>query len=166
MSEIIRKRKRVGRICVPWQFYFKGERLEGTHWGGKKHKCYVVNKRRCNIGPPHNKYAHNEITLRKGYECAKLEWSNGYFIKHYWMDNYRDLAEKHLRYIESEANEKYENGEEFPGWMRLIWRTLRRFKFSMVDEEGWKEGKRGLFLSLFWAIYKGCIIVSLKRKKE
>jgi glycosyltransferase involved in cell wall biosynthesis len=163
MCRVIQEVDGVGRLYIPWKFYFKGRPLEGTRWGGRKHKGHVVHRNRCFIGPPELKYAHREVELRDGYEEAYLSWQRDGFIKHFWMDSYRTLVEKHLRYVRNEGMVRYDRGERFPGWVRLGWRILRAFKKCFVDQKGWRERGRGLFLSIFWAWYQGASLLSLRR---
>jgi len=164
MCRLIHNNKKIGRLLFPWKFYFKDDPLEGTRWGGEKHKGHVVNRNRCFIGPPENKYAHQEVSLKEGYGHARVSWESGDHIRHYWMDTYQELFEKHLRYIKNEGIVRYKKGEKFY-WVKLIRDPLAAFKNSLVLQDGWKEGFRGLFLSMFWAWYKGASLLALRRQQ-
>mgnify|MGYP006290154061 CR=1 FL=1 len=166
MCRLVNQNPKLGRIFVPWRFYFQEEPLHGTKWGGKKQKGHVVNRERCFIGPPEHKYAHQEVSLRDGFESEHLSWEHGEYIEHYWMDSYTSLIEKHLRYVENEGMVRYERGERFPGWGAWLKRVVNAFRQSFVNQNGWREGTRGLFLSLFWAWYKGASLVSLSRYQK
>jgi len=163
LEKIVENKKRVGKIMVPWHFYYKGEPLYGTRWGGEKHKGSIINIRRCIIGPPENEYDHKPITLKEGYSREFIEWNEEDAIKHYWCTSINELVERHLRYIENEGEVRYEKGERFPGWSRFFWRVFQSFKNCYVSQDGWREGVRGLFLSGFWAWYRGASELALRR---
>lgn len=158
LCRTIRENNNVGRIYVPWLNYFKGDPLMGTVWGGKKYKGHILNKKRCKI----NKDVHNEISIKSNYNCEKIEWNEGGFIKHYWMDSWGSWLQKHFRYVKNEGEARFKEGERFPGWIRCVWRVIHAFKSCFVDHEGWREGGRGLFLSAFWALYQGASLLSLR----
>lgn len=162
MSQAVVQNSRVGRLFIPLKFYFKGEALEGTRWGGRKHKGHVVHRHRCSI----NKHVHREVSLLEGYEARYIPWDHGLFIEHYWMDSYSGLIEKHLRYVKREGAARYEEGNRFPGWRLWVKQVIRAFKRSYIDESGWQEGGRGLFLSLFWAWYEGASLLSLLNEEN
>jgi len=163
MCRLVNQNPNLGRIFIPWRFHFRGEPLEGTTWGGKNHKGHVVNRKRCFIGPPEHKYAHQEVSLKNGYDSGYLSWELGEYIEHYWMESYSSLIEKHLRYVENEGLVRYERGERFPGWMDWLRTVVNAFRQSFFQQKGWREGARGLFLSLFWAWYQGASLFSLRR---
>lgn len=159
----IEKNPKVGQVKVPWKFFFKEEPLEGTRWGGEKYKGHVLSRSRCWIGPPQNKYAHKDVSLKPGYEYVKLPWKKENAIKHYWFDSFYSLYEKHARYVQNEGEVRYERGERFPGWMRWFLKIISAFKGCYVHHDGWREGARGLFLSAFWSWYQGASLLSLRK---
>jgi glycosyltransferase involved in cell wall biosynthesis len=161
--ERIEKMDRVGRVRLPWKFYFKGEPLQGTHWGGKKHKGILIHRERCRISED----VHRGIEVKETYQSVQVTWDDTeHHIRHYWMDSYSQLFEKHLRYVQQEGKSRFNQGTRFPGFARWGWMILRAFKRSYIDHGGWREGLRGLFLSLFWTWYQAASLLSLKRYQE
>jgi glycosyltransferase involved in cell wall biosynthesis len=149
----------IGRIFFPWKFYFRSRPLTGTKWGGEKYKGVLIHRDRCRLAGD----VHRGIDLREGFRAAQVSWdeASGH-IRHYWMDSYRQLIEKHLRYIQQEGEARYNQGERF-SWRRFCHESLAAFKHSLIDHEGWREGLRGLLLSAFWAWYHGASLLSLRR---
>jgi glycosyltransferase involved in cell wall biosynthesis len=47
-------RNEVGAVLVPWQFYFKKSKLNGTVWGGNNSKYLLVHKERFDFLPVTN----------------------------------------------------------------------------------------------------------------
>jgi len=149
----------VGRVFFPWQFYFRSQPLTGTRWGGKKQKGILVHRDRCTFTGD----VHRGIELREGYCAESIDWDNASgHIRHYWMDSYQELFEKHRRYVREEGEARYREGERF-SWNRFAYETVAAFKRSLVDQQGWREGPRGLFLSAFWSWYKGASLLSLRQ---
>lgn len=158
-DSLINANANVGRVFFPWQFYFRSQPLTGTRWGGEKHKGILVHRDRCHLTGD----VHRGIELREGYCAETITWdrASGH-IRHYWMDSYRELIEKHCRYIQEEGEARCRHGEKF-SWSRFSYETVASLKRSFIDHRGWREGMRGVFLSVFWAWYKGASLLSLRR---
>jgi glycosyltransferase involved in cell wall biosynthesis len=153
----------VGRVFFPWLFYFRGRPLYGTHWGGCKHKGVLIHRERCRL----SEEVYRGIEVDEGYRTVHLDWTNReHHIRHYWMDSVLQLVEKHRRYSQQDAKSRFKRGKRFPGWLRWGRKMLGAFKSSYVDNNGWREGARGLFLSVFWALYQGVSLLALRRYQK
>ncbi|MCS3657965.1 glycosyltransferase involved in cell wall biosynthesis [Salinibacter ruber] len=151
--------KSVGRVFFPWKFYFQGEPLDGTQWGGQKKKGILVHTDRCSIDGE----VHQGITLKEEYEAVQIPWdAPSEHIRHYWMDNWSQLFEKHRRYVQQEGEVRFKNGERF-SWLRVVHDPLQALVQSLIREEGWRDGATGIFLSFFHAWYVGACLFSLRR---
>jgi len=152
----------VGRVFLPWKFYFRGRPLEGTQWGGQKHKGVLIHRERCRLHGD----VHRGIELKEGCKSVRLSWSDPECcIRHYWIDSFGQLFEKHRRYLREEGEAKFNQGHRFT-LKKLLLGPLRSFKRSFLDLQGWRDGWTGLFLSLFHAWYVWKSLLSLRRYQK
>ncbi len=110
---------------------------------------------------------HRGVKLLDGYASLSLPRHEEYCIKHYWVDSYRELLEKHLRYarIDIDGKSRYNNGERFT-FYRWIKETIYGFKINFFDYRGIMGGSVGIFLSLFYACYVNMSLLSLLRYQK
>jgi len=139
-----------GAFLLPWRFYFKGEPLEGTVWGGSvKHKRMLTHRQRCTMLPYCNKI--NE--LKPGYDEVKIEGDAQHCIAHYWCKGYRDLMHRHfVRYPRLDARRMYDDGVRF-NLRRAIQLPVNEFMRCFRDFDGWRIGSHGWGLSAIYGLY-------------
>lgn len=138
----------LGVIYLPWQFYFKGKPLNDTIWGINNKKAFLYHRQRNIFNPD----VHYHFSLLDGYESETLPRSEDYIVKHYWCDSYRQLFEKHFRYVLADGKARYNNGQRFT-CSRWIKETMYALKVNLFDYNGINSGFRGLFLSFFYSAY-------------
>ncbi|AOW19499.1 glycosyltransferase [Urechidicola croceus] len=139
----------IGLIDVPWKFYFGNHLLKGTQWGGVQRRVFLVNKNRFIF----TKEVHRGRHLKKGYKPYIVKNKGNNFVHHFWMQNLRQLTAKHKRYLNREAESRYNSGER--STIKQILKTpLNEFYSSFWIKNGFKDGFTGFFLSLFWAWYE------------
>lgn len=138
----------IGSITVPWWFYFKNKRLKGTIWGGANQKVLIVNLNRFQF----SKQVHSGRKLIDGFITHKINLERDNIIHHYWMSSYTKLFEKHKRYIKQEGESRYLEGKR-TNKKHIIKIPFIEFKKSYFQLKGYKDGIKGLFLSLFWSWY-------------
>jgi len=138
----------LGMIKLPWQFYFKGKPLHCTIWGRDNVKSAVVHKERVSfLGA-----VHRGLSILPGYSVFEYPREYRYFIRHYWVDSYKDLFEKHLRYLKEEGRARLFQGERF-SFHKLIREPLSALKYNLFNYQGLRGGVLGVFLSFFYASY-------------
>lgn len=148
----------LGGIRIPLQYYFMGKKLTATVWGMPKHMLRVLHKERIVL----NQKIHKSISVQQPYADAKINIHGDNFIKHYWVDSYKKMIEKHYRYIVVEGEAKYRNGERF-SWLKCIKESARGLKNNLINYRGWRGGWAGWFLSFFYAWYVWMCFISLRR---
>jgi len=158
---LIRNDSSLGLVKIPWQFYFKGKPLNFTIWGMKKAKDVVVRKDRSRF----SSNVHRGIRLLEGYNSVILPRKSACYIKHYWIDSYHQLFEKHWRYIKAEGESRYQAGERF-SWLRWMKGTIAALKYNLFDYSGMRGGLLGIFLSTFYAWYICMSLLSLRRYQK
>ncbi len=145
-----------GAIRLPWQFYFKGKRLDGTVWGGpNRFKRFLVHRQRCNLQP----LSHRQVMIHTGDELTITPTELNH-VHHDWSDSYLSLIERHLRYISREGEGLFASGERF-SVRRLLVEPINGFKRSIIDFAGWRLGFRGLILSSIYATWLAGSALSL-----
>lgn len=158
LRSIIVKDPNLGSINFPWQFYFKKRPLYFTVWGMNRTKKAMLHKKRNRFSPN----VHRGIQLLEGYNTVELPWSADYTIKHYWIDSYHQLIEKHWRYIKREGESRYRTGERF-SWSKFKSETINILKRNLFDYNGISGGHLGIFLSGFYSLYIAMSLLSLRR---
>ena len=157
VGDTIASDAQIGAIKLPWQFYFKGRPLKGTIWGGpNRAKRFFAHRERCELLSLNFCGAR----VREGYREARIEPAEENHVIHHWADSYRSLLTRHIRYARREGEAMYERGERFSAAM-AVWRPLQALKQSMHPYEGWREGLRGLALSLIYAGFAAAAAWSL-----
>jgi len=147
---------KIGAVVVPWQFYFKNQILKGTIWGNINRRIFLVNLNRFIF----SKGVHVGRRLVEGYKGYNIKYENKNVVHHYWMSSYKQLIEKHKRYLKQEGQTRYENGARIN--LRSILKTpYRAFKLCFYTKKGYKDRIIGFFLSIFWVWYSVSAEISL-----
>jgi len=145
-KKIINQNFDIATIAVPWHFYFKNKKLKYTIWGGnKKFKKVFYNRDKTIF----LKRVHKGHIVKNGKEIVL---KSKYYIKHYWIDSYKQLFEKHLRYIEAEGSARYKNKERYNFFNKLR-KSFYAIKQNLITEKGILGGFNGIFLSFFYSWY-------------
>jgi glycosyltransferase involved in cell wall biosynthesis len=158
LRSMIMKDSELGVINIPWKFYIKGKPLNFSIWGLEKTKGIVLHKSR-------NKFtalSQRGTKLLNGYTSATLPGKSATWIRHYWVDSYEQLFEKHWRYIKKEGESRYLEGERF-SWVTLVHSTISALKSNLIDFKGLRGGALGIFLSFFYSWYICMSLLSLLR---
>jgi glycosyltransferase involved in cell wall biosynthesis len=150
LRTIIASDSYIGSVNMPWQFYFRGRPMHHTIWGGRRTKANVVfNKNRMKFTVD----VHSGRKIKDGYKSitipAKFE---NYHIRHYWVDSYPQLFEKHWRYIKEEGRKHFNSGLQF-SFYKMMRGTKQAVTRNLVYNKAWAEGSTGLFLSIFYGWY-------------
>jgi glycosyltransferase involved in cell wall biosynthesis len=137
-------------IRVPWRFRFAGRPLRGTVWGGRRSKGIVHNR----VGTVFTGLVHAGRHPAPGFRSVSIPWraTEDNVLEHYWMTGWASLFEKHRRYLKVEGEALARQGTRYSGreHFRATWQALKE---SLIWKEGWRDGPRGLMLSLFWVWY-------------
>jgi glycosyltransferase involved in cell wall biosynthesis len=156
-SEAINFNPRLAAIKLPMQNYFLGKALSTTIWGHGEKGPSIVHRRRIRQVT----MVHDDRHALPGYETVTLS-SPKHLLRHYWVDGFAQMLEKHLRYLGQEGEARYDKGERFS--IRECWRSVRdSFLTNFIRLNGWKGGWRGWFLSAFHVWYTMGCMLSLRR---
>jgi glycosyltransferase involved in cell wall biosynthesis len=149
----------VAAVDAPRQYYFAGRALRGTVWGGPKERRLLVRRSAVTLTPA----IWGGMTIHPGYRVFDLPFTPETAIVHRWASGYRELIERHRRYLELESADRAAAGE-LTGYRAVLgmpWRALRE---SFVTKHGYRDGLTGLALSLFWAGFRTTGELALLRR--
>lgn len=135
---------------LPSQYFFCGIKLEGTFWGGRRDRAFtIINPQRLKIEP----LVHRSFAIPFGMLEERICAPEAAIVHHYWVDSYRQLLEKHRRYIRAEGESRYKSGQRFNALTLL--RSVARAGFYALQPRGLRrDGLRGLFLRSFYVWYE------------
>jgi glycosyltransferase involved in cell wall biosynthesis len=139
---------KIGAVDVPLIYFFKSYKLKGTSWGGFKTRTYLIHKERFGFTPN----VHNGRLLLEGYMKYSIVHNGNNHISHFWMSGYRQIIEKHMRYLKNEGQSRYNQGLTTT-FSKIIKIPFQQFFNCYIRARGFKDGFIGLFLSIFRAWY-------------
>lgn len=148
--------EKIGAVLVPWLFYFKHHRLKGTPWGGVNKRVLLAHNKRFSF----TSQIHVGRTIKEDFEFMELDLKLSNCVHHYWMQGYRKLLEKHLRYLKNEGAARFSSGIRTTV-SQIILQPFRQFKYSFITKGGLNDGYVGLLLSVFWAWYQTLAMLAL-----
>lgn len=153
----------VAVVDCPWQFYFRGQPLRGTVWGGITRKRTLARRGAAELRPT----VHGGTRVPAGYDAQAIPYSGENAIAHYWAPGYRQLIAKHWRYLKLEGRDRYEHGM-VTGYRDITSTPWRAFRESLITRAGYRDGTTGVALSLLWAGYstgaKIALLYELRRE--
>lgn len=138
----------IGVVDVPLVYYFKSHQLKGTSWGGIKNRAYLIHKDRYVF----TSNVHNGRFLKEGFIKHTIENTGKNHIHHYWMQGYKQIFEKHFRYLKNEGKSRFEQGFR-TSFFTILQIPFHQFFNCYFKARGFKDGFTGVFLSLFRAWY-------------
>ena len=139
----------VAAVDAPRQYYFAGRPLRGTVWGGPNKRRLLVRRSAVTLTPA----IWGGMTIHEGYRVVELPFTAETAIVHRWARGWRELAERHRRYLRLEPEDRAAAGE-VTGWRAVLSMPWRAFRESYVTRRGYLDGITGLRLSLFWAVFR------------
>jgi glycosyltransferase involved in cell wall biosynthesis len=148
----------VGLITGPIRYYFAGRPLHGTAWGGVRTARMLA--RRDLVDFPTT--VHGKLARKPGSRDLDIPFAGDNAIEHYWAAGYRDVVEKHRRYLRLEGAARAGAGET-TSMRRILAAPLPAFYDSFVRQRGYRDGVRGLLLSVVWSVYRAGTQVALLR---
>lgn len=149
----------VGLVTGPIQYYFGGRPLRGTAWGGVR-RARVLARRDLVEFPT---AVHGKLTRRPGSRDLAIPFTGDNAIAHYWAGGYRDVIEKHGRYLKLEGPARARAGET-TSLRRTMATPFSAFFDSFFRQRGYADGVRGFLLSVVWSGYRGATQAALLRE--
>lgn len=139
----------VAAVDAPRQYYFGQRALAGTVWGGQSYRRLLVRRSRVELTPT----IWGGMRIKDGFRIVNLEFTPETAIVHRWVSGYRQLFRRHARYLGIESTDRLAAGEQ-TGMRAVLSMPWRAFSESYVAKKGYRDGSRGLALSIFWACFR------------
>jgi hypothetical protein len=133
--------------------------LRGTVWGGENKRRLLVRRSAVDLVPT----IWSGIRLHDGYRILTLPFTAETAIEHRWAEGWRDLLVKHRRYLAQEAGDRAAAGE-ITGLRNVVRTPWSCFRESYFTKRGYRDGRTGLGLSLFWAAFRTAGEIRLLRR--
>lgn len=148
----------IGIMASGIQFYLNRYALKGTRWGGIKTRGVAFHRQRVELSP----LVHRSKRIKPGFKQIFIQ---KHIITHYWMKNFGELIDKHRRYLKQEGKSRYESNMRitFP---KVIYSYFHSFYECFFIKSGFRDGLKGLMLSIFWAWYNGTSNLRLYRYQK
>jgi hypothetical protein len=128
-------------------------------WGGPNRRRMLVRRSAVELTPT----IWGGMQLQDGYRLLTLPFTEETAIAHYWSSGWRDLIEKHRRYLLQECADRADAGHA-TGWRKVVRTPLASFRESFFTKRGYRDGLTGFGLSLFWAAFRTASEIQLLRK--
>lgn len=149
----------VAAVDAPRQYYFAGRPLRGTVWGGPNRRRLLVRRSAVELTGA----IWGGMRIRDGFTVLELPFTSETAIVHQWVAGYRDLLGRHRRYLTVEPRDRAAAGE-ITGVRAVLRTPWTSFAESYVRKCGYRDGMRGLVLSLFWAWFRTAGELALLRR--
>lgn len=139
----------IGAVRVPCFFYFGKRKLKGGPWGGLLSRVLMVNLN----GYYFTTDVHRGRRIKPGWRELTLDYDGSNELSHYWMQNLRQLVQKHRRYLSKEGKARYDSGMRI-GMRGLLTTPISQMKYALLKRKGYLDGLTGVFLCFFWTWYQ------------
>ena len=149
----------VAAVDAPRQYYFAGRRLRGTVWGGPNKRRLLVHRGRVELTPT----IWGGMLVAPGNRVVELPFTDETAIVHRWARGWRELVERHCRYLELEPVDRAAAGE-ITGRRAVLTMPWRSFRECYVTKQGYRDGLTGLGLSVFYAWFRTAGELALLRR--
>lgn len=135
-------------VNVPILYYYKGEKLKGTPWGGLKYRPYLIHKENFCF----EERVHGGRSVKIGFKNYIVKYNGDNFIEHYWNNSISQFIESHKRYLLYEGKSRFENGKRTT-LFNVILEPFKQFFLSYIKYRGVKDGLNGFTLSVLRSWY-------------
>lgn len=144
------------------QYYFLGRPLNTTRWGYEQMKMFVYHRKRVFLRTD----VHRNQHVLPGYVIDTLSSDEKrLYVTHYWIDSYKQLFEKHRRYIQYEGEARYNSGMRF-SWFKMSVDIIKQLAKNLFQYKGISGGSHGIFLSFFYGWYVMMSWLSLRTYQQ
>jgi glycosyltransferase involved in cell wall biosynthesis len=148
----------IAALRVPMFNYFGGKKLLYTTYGGMFHARLLYRRSGINV----NDNVHTGISLADGFMRKKIKFTGDNYDEHYWCSGWKQLFEKHRRYVKNEGKAMHNQGIRY-NLVKRMKQTATIFYFNFKTRQGYKGGVTGWALSCMAARYTWLSWGSLRR---
>ena len=151
----------VGSVSFPQQNYFFSRPLSVSIWGGTKYIPMLYRRDRTEF----TGCVHRGTRETLGSCNKTLHEYAAFPIKHYWVDTFGQMFEKHRRYLRKEGEARLALGQRF-SFREMLLDCIRSARTNLISTRGMLGGWRGIFLTGFHIWYVAGCYLSLRRSER
>jgi glycosyltransferase involved in cell wall biosynthesis len=144
-------------VSIPHNNYFFGSKMERTGWGPLQDTHYRFYKK--SLVELSDKI-HSNPEISESARIISIEDPDEGFVHFNYFD-VEQFVEKMNRYTSIEAEGLFDAGDDL-STRQLALRVFDEFKLRYISFKGYKEGFRGLSMSLMMAAYRLTVLMKLK----
>jgi glycosyltransferase involved in cell wall biosynthesis len=145
-------------VLIPRINYLLGAPLRYSGWGPAQDHQMRFFRNGCVVG---SSMAHGDFTAVEGARIKVLPFSGDNAIIHFnYVDSFH-FIEKLNRYTSIEAKQAFERGEQITP-LRAAVTGLREFLSRYLRAQGFRDGWRGFYLSVFMLFYRIAALAKLQ----
>jgi glycosyltransferase involved in cell wall biosynthesis len=144
-------------VSIPHNNYFFGSKMERTGWGPLQDTHYRFYKK--SLVELSDKI-HSDPVIAESARIISIEDPDEGFV-HFNYFTVEQFVEKMNRYTSIEAEGLFDAGDDLNS-RQLALRVFDEFKLRYISFKGYKEGFRGLSMSLMMAAYRLTVLMKLK----
>ncbi|UTB34097.1 MAG: glycosyltransferase family 2 protein [Methanobacterium sp. ERen5] len=144
-------------VSIPHNNYFFGSKMERTGWGPLQDTHYRFYKK--SLVELSDKI-HSDPIISESARIISIEDPDEGFV-HFNYFTVEQFVDKMNRYTSIEAEGLFDAGDDL-NTRQLALRVFDEFKLRYISFKGYKEGFRGLSMSLMMAAYRLTVLMKLK----
>jgi glycosyltransferase involved in cell wall biosynthesis len=137
-------------VSIPMVNLLLGSPMRGAGWGPAQDR-HIRFFRRGHLAMPTE--IHGSMQPVEGSRRYEIQYRDGVAMIHFSSMNSAQFIEKLNRYTDVEAYQAHERGERH-GDVRSIIAAAKEFSVRYFLRAGYRDGWRGLYLSIFMAFYR------------
>ncbi|MGH9194217.1 MAG: hypothetical protein ACRD1T_00575, partial [Acidimicrobiia bacterium] len=140
-------------VLCPFRTFLLGTAMKGTGWGPRHEVHLRFYRRGCVSFSPE---VHSSPVPCSGSRVIDLrdeEPSGQLAIQHFAYLGFHDFVDRLNRYTSIEANQASARGETI-SLLRTITRAVREFAWRLLRAGGYRDGWRGVHLSVLMGVYR------------
>lgn len=149
MHGAVNQRPALAGFLLPCRNHFLNRQVRHTRWGGRKVHMGLFHRDRMRL----TSRIHEGISAVEGGEVKLLDVPANVYLHHHWVDSMDQMLEKHRRYYLQEGVKRRGDGKSDSLLVACLG-FIGGFVQSYILRSGWLDGRQGLFLSIFWGIYR------------
>jgi glycosyltransferase involved in cell wall biosynthesis len=149
LCDIAKANGDISGVKIPRLNYLLGGPLYFTGWGPHQDK-HIRFFKRGSVSA--DSAIHSALKPKPGARILDLPYQKDYAIVHFNYLNTAQFIEKLNRYTTIEAQQAMERGKHVTV-LRAAAAAIKQFLFRYVRQNGFRDGWRGFYLSLFMAFY-------------
>lgn len=126
---------------VKMQYYFRDKALNGTPWGGIREFPRIATSMKF----------RTRVNVHERLTGKEIRVESDSVVKHFWAESFKQIVDKHNRYLPSEGPAKFQLFGVFEKRKSIL--RIIRSNFGILRRLDIRDGLDGIFLSIIFSHY-------------